>query len=125
MAQGLHVHGLYEIQTDSGARKHDQGLAIKRLLAGRPGEDGCVIEQTPYRELPADETCRLIDATLSRYRDSDRRIKNRLIMAVVISLIFGFIGGHYWKGMVTNGTTTEVSKPKVGKPGEHVKGYRP
>lgn len=78
-----------------------------------------------YRELPADEVCRLIDEALSRYRQSDRQVKHRIYLTFVIGLILGLIGGHHWKGMVTNGTTTEISKPKVGKPGEHVKGYRP
>lgn len=103
----------------------DGGVSYPETTSAIGGNPEAALPMGHYRELPADETCRLIDATLSRYRDSDRKVKHRLIMAIVISLILGFIGGHFWKGMVTKGNVTEISKPKVGKPGEHVKGYRP
>lgn len=83
-------------------------------------------EQTPYREMPAEEVIQHMDNLFARYRQSDKQVKKRIYLTLVIGLILGFIGGHYWNGLVPKGQTYEVGKVKE-KPHkmEFSKGYRP
>lgn len=82
-------------------------------------------ESSPYREMPADEVIKHMDGLFARYRISDRQVKRRIYLTLVIGLILGFIGGHYYKGMVPKGTVTEAgkAKEKTSKM-EHVFGYQ-